>query len=169
VTYSSHFASPSAASELETSIGNASAHDEPLSTADLPISGASTATVGLSPTARPRPSAVAVGLGCASFWRPLAIPDEGRCRRRPGDSEQPSLARSHARWVPFFHKPPLWYWLSAARKAPCDLPRQGPVILIAKSDADFLSHGVHTYHGGAERHNVCEVISAPFQSRNVFG
>jgi 4-amino-4-deoxy-L-arabinose transferase-like glycosyltransferase len=53
-------------------------------------------------------------LGCTAWWRPLAVPDEGRYAGvawemiRSGDWLTPTL-----NGLPFFHKPPLFYWLTA--------------------------------------------------------
>ena len=74
-------------------------------------------------THRSRPSlraAAIVGLAAAWFtalaWmRPLALPDEGRYvgvaweMLRSGQWLEPTL-----NGLPFLHKPPLWYWLTAA-------------------------------------------------------
>jgi len=53
-------------------------------------------------------------LVCTAWWRPLAVPDEGRYAGvawemiRSGDWLTPTL-----NGLPFFHKPPLFYWLTA--------------------------------------------------------
>lgn len=53
-------------------------------------------------------------LACTAWWRPLAVPDEGRYAGvawemiRSGDWLTPTL-----NGLPFFHKPPLFYWLTA--------------------------------------------------------
>lgn len=58
--------------------------------------------------------ALLVWLACTSWWRPLAVPDEGRYAGvawemiRSGDWLTPTL-----NGLPFFHKPPLFYWLTA--------------------------------------------------------
>lgn len=58
---------------------------------------------------------VALWLGITLGVRPLALPDEGRYvgvaweMLRSGDWSVPTLAG-----LPFFHKPPLFYWLTAA-------------------------------------------------------
>jgi 4-amino-4-deoxy-L-arabinose transferase-like glycosyltransferase len=57
---------------------------------------------------------VAVWLGWTTGWRHLAVPDEGRYAGvawemlRSGDWLTPTL-----NGLPFFHKPPLFYWLTA--------------------------------------------------------
>ncbi len=54
-------------------------------------------------------------LACTAGWRPLAVPDEGRYAGvawemiRSGDWLTPTL-----NGLPFFHKPPLFYWLTAS-------------------------------------------------------
>lgn len=54
-------------------------------------------------------------LGCTAWLRPLFLPDEGRYvgvaweMLRSGDWFTPTLDG-----MPFFHKPPLFYWLTAA-------------------------------------------------------
>lgn len=58
--------------------------------------------------------AVLAWLLCTAWWRPLAVPDEGRYAGvawemiRSGDWLTPTL-----NGLPFFHKPPLFYWLTA--------------------------------------------------------
>jgi 4-amino-4-deoxy-L-arabinose transferase-like glycosyltransferase len=58
--------------------------------------------------------ALFVWLACTAWWRPLAVPDEGRYAGvawemiRSGDWLTPTL-----NGLPFFHKPPLFYWLTA--------------------------------------------------------
>ncbi|MDO9236421.1 MAG: glycosyltransferase family 39 protein [Aquabacterium sp.] len=58
--------------------------------------------------------AVLIWLSCTAWWRPLAVPDEGRYAGvawemiRSGDWLTPTL-----NGLPFFHKPPLFYWLTA--------------------------------------------------------
>jgi 4-amino-4-deoxy-L-arabinose transferase-like glycosyltransferase len=60
------------------------------------------------------PLFVFVWLACTAWWRPLAVPDEGRYAGvawemiRSGDWLTPTL-----NGLPFFHKPPLFYWLTA--------------------------------------------------------
>lgn len=55
-----------------------------------------------------------IWLACTTWWRPLAVPDEGRYAGvawemiRSGDWLTPTL-----NGLPFFHKPPLFYWLTA--------------------------------------------------------
>jgi 4-amino-4-deoxy-L-arabinose transferase-like glycosyltransferase len=61
---------------------------------------------------------VLIWLSCTAWLRPLAIPDEGRYvgvaweMVRNGDWAVPML-----NGLPFFHKPPLFYWLTAASLA----------------------------------------------------
>lgn len=65
------------------------------------------------------PAAVAaltlLGLGATAWMRPLMLPDEGRYvgvaweMMRSGDWLTPTL-----NGLPFFHKPPLFYWITAA-------------------------------------------------------
>jgi len=73
----------------------------------------------VSPTRSAVPSwllwpALFVWLACTAWWRPLAVPDEGRYAGvawemiRSGDWLTPTL-----NGLPFFHKPPLFYWLTA--------------------------------------------------------
>lgn len=58
---------------------------------------------------------VALGLWCTAWIRPLMLPDEGRYVTvawemvRSGDWLTPTL-----NGLPFFHKPPLFYWITAA-------------------------------------------------------
>jgi 4-amino-4-deoxy-L-arabinose transferase-like glycosyltransferase len=58
--------------------------------------------------------ALFVWLACTAWWRPLAVPDEGRYAGvawemiRSGDWLTPTL-----NGLPFFHKPPLFYWFTA--------------------------------------------------------
>jgi 4-amino-4-deoxy-L-arabinose transferase-like glycosyltransferase len=58
--------------------------------------------------------ALLVWLACTAWMRPLAVPDEGRYAGvawemiRSGDWLTPTL-----NGLPFFHKPPLFYWLTA--------------------------------------------------------
>src|SRR5450432_551296 len=53
-------------------------------------------------------------LGCLAWLRPLSLPDEGRYvgvaweMLRSGDWITPTLDG-----LPFFHKPPLFYWITA--------------------------------------------------------
>ena len=60
-------------------------------------------------------AAVALWLGATAGWRPFATPDEGRYvgvaweMLRSGDWSVPTLDG-----LPFFHKPPLFYWITAA-------------------------------------------------------
>jgi 4-amino-4-deoxy-L-arabinose transferase-like glycosyltransferase len=57
----------------------------------------------------------AAWLAATIGWRPLALPDEGRYASvawemlRSGNWLEPTLDG-----LPFLHKPPLWYWLSAS-------------------------------------------------------
>jgi len=57
---------------------------------------------------------VLIWLACTAWWRPLAVPDEGRYAGvawemiRSGDWLTPTL-----NGLPFFHKPPLFYWVTA--------------------------------------------------------
>jgi 4-amino-4-deoxy-L-arabinose transferase-like glycosyltransferase len=59
--------------------------------------------------------AIAAWLAATAWWRPLALPDEGRYvgvaweMLHSRDWLVPTLDG-----LPFFHKPPLWYWLTAA-------------------------------------------------------
>lgn len=59
--------------------------------------------------------ALFVWLSCTAWWRPLAVPDEGRYAGvawemiRSGDWLTPTL-----NGLPFFHKPPLFYWITAS-------------------------------------------------------
>ena len=112
------------------------------SRADLPISGTSTATPGSRRPLGLVLVAVAVWLGCTGFWRPLAIPDEGRYVGVAWE-----ILRSH-RWLvptldgmPFFHKPPLWYWLSAASMSvlgPFEWAARLPSLMAATCTAGGL-------------------------------
>lgn len=58
---------------------------------------------------------IAVWLGATAWLRPLMLPDEGRYASvamemlRSGDWLTPTL-----NGLPFFHKPPLFYWISGA-------------------------------------------------------
>jgi 4-amino-4-deoxy-L-arabinose transferase-like glycosyltransferase len=57
---------------------------------------------------------IVLWLGATAGWRPLMLPDEGRYvgvaweMMRSGDWLTPTL-----NGLPFFHKPPLFYWLTA--------------------------------------------------------
>src|SRR5574344_3034723 len=59
--------------------------------------------------------AIVVCLAATAWMRPLMVPDEGRYAGvawemlRSGDWLTPTL-----NGLPFFHKPPLFYWLSGA-------------------------------------------------------
>lgn len=67
-------------------------------------------------------------LGVATVWRPLALPDEGRYvgiaweMLTSGDWLVP-----HLDGLPYFHKPPLFYWLTAASLNAC-----GPQLLCSR-------------------------------------
>jgi len=67
-------------------------------------------------------------LGGAAVWRPLALPDEGRYvgiaweMLTSGDWLVP-----HLDGLPYFHKPPLFYWLTAASLNAC-----GPQLLCSR-------------------------------------
>ena len=71
----------------------------------------------------------ALWLGATAWLRPLAIPDEGRYvgvawdMLRSGDWRVPTLDG-----LPFFHKPPLFYWLSAA-----SMQVFGPSVMAARA------------------------------------
>lgn len=62
--------------------------------------------------------AIVLWLGCTAWLRPLMLPDEGRYASvawemvRSGDWLTPTL-----NGLPFFHKPPLFYWISGAALA----------------------------------------------------
>ena len=61
---------------------------------------------------------IVLWLSCAAWLRPLMLPDEGRYASvawemlRSGDWLTPTL-----NGLPFFHKPPLFYWISGAALA----------------------------------------------------
>jgi 4-amino-4-deoxy-L-arabinose transferase-like glycosyltransferase len=65
-------------------------------------------------------------LACTAWLRPLALPDEGRYvgvaweMVRSGDWITPTL-----NGLPYFHKPPLFYWLTAPR-CRCSATSNGP-------------------------------------------
>lgn len=59
-----------------------------------------------------------LGLACLAWWRPLMLPDEGRYvgvaweMLRSGQWLTPTLDG-----MPYFHKPPLFYWITATSMA----------------------------------------------------
>ena len=57
----------------------------------------------------------AAWLLCTAAWRPLAMPDEGRYA---SISLEMAISGNWAvpllNGLPFFHKPPLFYWINAA-------------------------------------------------------
>ena len=71
----------------------------------------------------------ALWFGVTAWLRPLAIPDEGRYvgvawdMLRSGDWRVPTLDG-----LPFFHKPPLFYWLTAA-----SMQVFGPSVMAARA------------------------------------
>ena len=84
-------------------------------------------------------AAVIVWLAATAGIRPLASPDEGRYigvayeMLRSGDWMVPRL-----NGLPFFHKPPLFYWISAASMAvlgPSEWPARLPSVLGATCGA----------------------------------
>ena len=78
---------------------------------------------------------VALWFGCTAWLRPLAIPDEGRYvgvaweMLRSGDWLVPTLDG-----LPFFHKPPLFYWITAGSMAVF-----GPSVAAARAAAWLAS------------------------------
>jgi len=72
---------------------------------------------------------VALWLGATAWMRPLMLPDEGRYASvalemlRSGDWLTPTL-----NGLPFFHKPPLFYWISGAA-----MMALGPTELAARA------------------------------------
>ena len=78
---------------------------------------------------------VAPWLGATAWLRPLAIPDEGRYvgvaweMLRSGDWLVPTLDG-----LPFFHKPPLFYWITAA-----SMKLLGPGAMAARGAAWLAS------------------------------
>lgn len=114
------------------------------------------------PAARPRPRAPAAGgreLGWLAVWllatlglRPLLLPDEGRYagvawEMLQGDHLVPTLAG-----LPFFHKPPLLYWLDllpmALLGATDVAARIGPAALAWLLGASLFWH-LRRWHGVA--------------------
>ena len=95
--------------------------------------GAGTAAAGspsgLWPSAGLLLMALALWVGVLAPWRPLALPDEGRYvgvaleMLRSGDWLVPTLDG-----LPYFHKPPLFYWITAAA-----LGLGGPQVLAARA------------------------------------
>jgi 4-amino-4-deoxy-L-arabinose transferase-like glycosyltransferase len=90
-------------------------------------------------------------LGVATVWRPLALPDEGRYvgiaweMLTSGDWLVP-----HLDGLPYFHKPPLFYWLTAASLNACGpqllCSRVAPLlsaIIITIALFRFLSHALN--------------------------
>jgi 4-amino-4-deoxy-L-arabinose transferase-like glycosyltransferase len=73
----------------------------------------------------------ALWFGCTAWLRPLAIPDEGRYvgvaweMLRSGDWWVPTLDG-----LPFFHKPPLFYWITAGA-----MELFGPGVAAARAAA----------------------------------
>ena len=93
-----------------------------LSSAILPADSAATPAAGPQPARQPWPAwtasagwvlgALALWLLCTAWARPLLLPDEGRYGEVArqmwlGDGLVPML-----NGVPFFHKPPLSYWVN---------------------------------------------------------
>ena len=81
----------------------------------LSAAGPSRRTLGLEPTQLAAALAVVAWLAFAIGLHPLTLPDEGRYvgvaweMMRSGDWLVPMQ-----NGLPFFHKPPLFYWLTAA-------------------------------------------------------
>ncbi|MEP7295422.1 MAG: glycosyltransferase family 39 protein [Burkholderiales bacterium] len=105
-----------------------------------PIHTAASASPRAAPRARHWPGwSLCLGLaalwfGCTAWLRPLAIPDEGRYvgvaweMLRSGDWLVPTL-----NGLPFFHKPPLFYWITATA-----MDLFGPGVAAARA-APWLS------------------------------
>ena len=82
----------------------------------------------------------ALWFGATASWRPLAMPDEGRYvgvafeMLRSGDWLVPTLDG-----LPFFHKPPLFYWITAAA-----MQLFGPGVAAARAAAWLASVAITT-------------------------
>jgi 4-amino-4-deoxy-L-arabinose transferase-like glycosyltransferase len=82
----------------------------------------------------------ALWFGCTAGLRPLAIPDEGRYvgvaweMLRSGNWAVPTLDG-----LPFFHKPPLFYWITAA-----SMHLFGPGVAAARAAAWLASVSITT-------------------------
>jgi hypothetical protein len=82
----------------------------------------------------------ALWFGCTAWLRPLAMPDEGRYvgvaweMLRRGDWLVPTLDG-----MPFFHKPPLFYWITAGSMA-----LFGPGVAAARAAAWLASVTIAT-------------------------
>ena len=83
---------------------------------------------------------VAVWFGATAWLRPLAIPDEGRYvgvsweMLRSGDWLVPTLDG-----LPFFHKPPLFYWITAG-----SMQLFGPGAMASRAAAWLASVSIAT-------------------------
>ena len=88
------------------------------------------------------PSALFAWLAAMAWFRPLAAPDEGRYAGvawemlRSGDWLVPRL-----NGLPFFHKPPLFYWISAAAMSVFGVS-EWPARLPSLIGATFAAAGV---------------------------
>ena len=90
-------------------------------------------------------------LGCLAWMRPLSIPDEGRYvgvaweMLRSGNWITPTLDG-----LPFLHKPPLFYWLTATLMAffgPLELAARGASILAGAVTVAVLYSTVREWLG----------------------
>jgi len=109
-----------------------------------PAGGPLQTAVRSVPIVRPWPewalclALAALWFGCTAWLRPLAIPDEGRYvgvaweMLRSGDWLVPTLDG-----LPFFHKPPLFYWITAGSMAVF-----GPGVVAARAAAWLASTGM---------------------------
>lgn len=83
---------------------------------------------------------VAAWFGCTAWLRPLALPDEGRYvgvaweMLRSGDWLVPTLDG-----LPFFHKPPLFYWITAGA-----MHVFGPSVVAARAAPWLASVAIST-------------------------
>lgn len=122
------------------------------------------------PTAWP-PIAVllvmALWLICSAGWRPFTSPDEGRyggvayAMLQSGDWIVPRL-----NGLPFFHKPPLFYWLGAASMALFG-PHEWAARLPSLAGALLAAGSLHLFlrrHASPQISRVCALIlcTSPF-------
>ncbi len=110
---------------------------------------------------------VGLWLAATAWFRPLMNPDEGRYADvayemlRSGDWLVPRLDG-----MPFFHKPPLFYWISAAAMSvfgPCEFAARLPSLLGATGAAVALWAFLRRWSGAATaRTAVIVLVTMPF-------
>ena len=91
---------------------------EPATPAAEPLPGASAAALPAWATAPVLLGALALWLLATLGWRPLLLPDEGRyaeiARAMLQGGAWPAALEPTLNGLPFFHKPPLFYWIDMA-------------------------------------------------------